>query len=191
MTSAFTRGLALAFLTLASWPSAAQDAGSERLITVIPEPEPVTPAALSKVHPFALMAGSWSGGGTIELTNDIRERLRCRASYNHGVASSSLALQIRCASDNYKVELTSNVTERNGQISGTWQETGYGVSGTISGRAAGGRISAQARGDSFNAALTLNTSGNRMSVTITPERTYVINVQIALNKAAPAAAAAR
>jgi hypothetical protein len=191
MKSIAIRGAATILLALASWPAAAQLGGSEGHVHVIPDPEPVVAVAPNKTHPFALMAGSWSGGGTIELTNDIKERLRCRANYTYGTANSTLALQIRCASDNYKVELTSNVTERNGQISGTWQETGYGVSGTISGRAAGGRITAQARGDSFNAALIVNTSGNRMSVTITPERTYVINVAIALNKAAPAATAAR
>jgi hypothetical protein len=190
MKSTVIRGVAATILlALVSWPAAAQLGGPEGHVTVIPDPDPVTRAAPTKVHPFALMAGSWSGGGQIDLTNDIKERLRCRANYTYGQANASLALQIRCASDNYKVELVANVTESNGSISGTWQETGYGVSGTISGRAAGGRVTAQARGDSFNAALTVSTSGNRMSVTITPERTYVINVAIALSKAAPATAA--
>ena len=71
------------------------------------------------------MAGTWTGGGTIELTNDIKERLRCRATYNYGKANNSLALAIRCASDNYKFELTSNVVERGGQISGQWSEAAY------------------------------------------------------------------
>lgn len=187
MKSMLIRGAAAFLLTIAAWPAAAQLGGSEGHVHVIPEPEPVVAAAPTKVHPFALMAGTWNGGGQIELTNDIKERLRCRATYNHGAAQSTLALQIRCASDNYKVELVANVTESNGSISGTWQETGYGVSGTISGRASGGRVTAQARGDSFNAALTVNTSGNKMSVTITPERTYLISVNIGLSKAATAA----
>ena len=149
-----------------------------------PEPEEVAArGAAAKIHPFAVMAGTWTGGGTIDLTNDIHEKLRCRANYTYGQGNSSLALAIRCASDNYKFELTSNVVERGGQISGTWNETAYGVSGSISGRVNGGRISAVARGDSFTAALSVNTNGNRQSVTITPERTYIINVQIGLGKA--------
>ena len=131
------------------------------------------------------MAGTWTGGGTIDLTNDIQEKLRCRATYTYNQASNGLALAIRCASDNYKFELTSNVVERNGQISGQWSETAYGVSGSISGRVNGGRISAVAKGDSFTAALSVNTNGNRQSVTITPQATYIINVQIGLGKAAP------
>jgi len=157
-----------------------------------PDADEVPPAAPAKTHPFAMLAGTWSGGGMIELTNDIKEKLRCRATYTYNQASSGLALAIRCASDNYKFELTSNVVERNGQISGQWSETAYGVSGSISGRVNGGRISAVARGDRFTASLSVNTNGNRQSVTITPQATYIINVQIAMGRAAaPATATAK
>jgi hypothetical protein len=178
-------------LAAALAPAAAQVGGLEGHVTSLPEP--VEPAvARPNVHPFAAMAGTWTGGGTIELTNNINERLRCRASYTYGAASSSLVLAIRCASDNYKFELTSDVTERAGQLSGQWKEAAYNVSGSISGRVSGGRIQAVASGDSFTAALAVNTNGNRQSVTITPKATYIINVQIAMNKAAaPPATAAR
>ena len=158
-----------------------------------PDADEVPPAAPApKVHPFAMMAGTWTGGGMIDLTNDIHEKLRCRATYSYNQASNGLALAIRCASDNYKFELTSNVVEQNGQISGQWSETAYGVSGSISGRVNGGRIQAVAKGDSFTASLTVNTNGNRQSVTITPQATYIINVQIGMGKAAaPAATTAR
>jgi len=182
MKPTILRGTAAVLLALAAWPAVAQERIPEGRVTG-PEPEEqVVPAVATKVHPFATMAGTWSGGGNIDLTNDIHEKLRCRANYNYTAASGGLVLAIRCASDNYKFELTSNVVERNGAISGTWQETAYNVSGSISGRINGGRISAVARGDSFTAALTVNTNGNRQSVTITPERTYITNVQIALGK---------
>ena len=42
------------------------------------------PSRRPKAHPFAPMAGTWTGGGTIELTNDIKEKLRCRATYTYG-----------------------------------------------------------------------------------------------------------
>jgi hypothetical protein len=187
-------GAAVFLLASALLPAAAQDRIPEAHVRPLPEPTPEpTEAALkpATLHPFAAMAGTWTGGGTIDLTNDIHEKLRCRANYTYGQSNSSLALAIRCASDNYKFELTSNVVERGGQISGNWSESAYGVSGAISGRVNGGRISAVARGDSFTAALAVNTSGNRQSVTITPQATYIINVQIAMGRAAPAATAAR
>ena len=55
----------------------------------------------------------------------------------------------------------------------------------------GNRITATAKGDSFNAAITVNTTGNKQSVTITPQSTYITNVQIAMGRAAPATTAAR
>ena len=133
-------------------------------------------------HPFAAIAGNWTGGGIIMLTNDIKENLRCRANHSYAQASSSLSLSIKCSSDNYKFELTSNVVERQGQISGKWAEASYNVSGNISGRVAGNRITAVAQGERFTSPITLVTTGNRQTVSMTPERTYVISVQIALNR---------
>jgi hypothetical protein len=134
------------------------------------------------VSPFAALAGTWVGGGTIDLTGEIHEKLRCRAIYNYGQSASSLALSIRCASDNYKFELSSRVTERRGAISGQWSEATYNVTGSIIGHAAGNRITAAARSDGLNANLSVTTTGNRQTVTITPQATYVIRVQIALNR---------
>ncbi len=143
--------------------------------------EPAETAAQPEKAPlFAAMAGSWSGGGTISLTNDIKERLRCRGHHTFRQANNSLALSIRCASDNYKFELTSDVVERRGQISGKWSETAYKVSGSINGRVAGNRITAVAKGESFTTALSVTTNGNRQTVSITPEKTYIISVQIAM-----------
>jgi hypothetical protein len=189
MTLKIFCGAAAVFVASALFPASAQEVIPEGHVTTLPEP--VAPAVATKSHPFAALAGTWTGGGTIDLTNDIHERLRCRATYTHGQSNNSLALAIRCASDNYKFERTSNVVEHNGQISGQWKETAYDVSGSISGRVNGGNISAMARGDSFTAALAVNTNGNRQSVSIKPERTYIINVQIAMNRVAAPAVAKR
>jgi hypothetical protein len=150
--------------------------------TSAPNEPQVVPVKATTAHPFAAMSGAWSGGGIIQLTNDITERLRCRADHKFNQGASSLALSIRCASDNYKFELTSNVVERRGQISGQWKEASYGVSGSISGRMAGNRITATASGDKFTSAISVTTNGNRQTVSLTPERTYIISVQIALNR---------
>jgi hypothetical protein len=187
MKSRILRGAAAISLALALLPSAVRADPPESHVEPLKEPEIPSRTAIV-LHPFAVMAGNWSGGGTIELTNDIKESLRCRAGYNYGQGASSLALSIRCASDNYKFELTSDVTEKGGVLSGRWKESTYDVAGSISGRVAGNRVSAVAKGESFTAALSVNTSGNRQTVTITPEKTYIISVQIALNKVETATA---
>jgi hypothetical protein len=192
MTSNIIRGsliVALALLPAAAFAVETPETGVEIQHEV--EPAPASPPKAAPVHPFAALAGTWTGGGTIALTGEIKEALRCRANYAYGKANNGLALTIRCASDNYKFELSSNVVERGGQFSGQWSETAYKVSGSINGRVNGGRITAVAKGDSFTAALAVNTNGNRQSVTITPEATYIISVQIGLNRAAAPATAAR
>ena len=179
------RGLGAALLAAAlmpGWTAGARAESPEGPVEMLQEP---TRAALhppQQAHPFAAMAGTWQGGGRIALTGDITEALRCRATYVHGAAARSLSLAIRCASDNYKFELTSNVVERRGQLSGQWSEAAYKVSGNITGRLQGNNISAVAKGDSFNADLSVTTTANRQLVTITPKATYVISVQVALNR---------
>jgi hypothetical protein len=170
--------LALTLMPAAAWA----DPPEGRVTPTMPiQPtalHPNTPGA----HPFAAMAGTWQGGGTIDLTGEIHEKLRCRATYNYGQSSSSLALAIRCASDNYKFELTSNVVDRGGRISGQWSEATYNVTGSINGRVAGNKVMAVAQSDGLNADIAVTTTGNQQSVTITPKSTYVISVQIAMAK---------
>ncbi len=175
-------GGATALLLISAFVPAAQAETPEGPVEQLKNPT-VQPASLPKPeHPFAAMAGTWTGGGTIELTGEIKENLRCRANYNYGAANSSLALSIRCASDNYKFELSSNVVERRGQISGTWSEAAYKVSGNISGRIQGNHIAAVASGDSFTSDLAVTTTANRMLVTMTPKATYVIAVKMAFSR---------
>jgi hypothetical protein len=187
MKSSIICGFAAFLLMSVSVPAARAETPESRVEF---SKEPVVQASLPKpeaAHPFAQMAGAWSGGGTIELTGDIKENLRCRANYVYGAAQNSLALSIRCASDNYKFELTSNVVERRGQISGTWSEAAYKVSGQISGHVQGNHIAAIAKGDSFTSDLAVTTTANRMMVTMTPQATYVIAVKMAFSRVAAAA----
>jgi hypothetical protein len=191
MKPSIIRGAAGVLLALAVPPAAApaQEHPDGR---VVPQRQlDVAARTPAGAHPFAAMAGAWSGGGLIALTNDIQERLRCRANHTFNQSASSIALNIRCASDNYKFELTSNVVERRGQITGQWREASYNVSGTITGNVSGNRITAMARGDSFTSSLSVTTTGNQQQVSMTPERTYVISVQIALNRTGGSERAAR
>jgi hypothetical protein len=184
-----SRGCGVILLALTLAPSVAWAEPPESAVALPREPTAATRASLppSAAHPFAQMAGTWSGGGSIELTGDIKENLRCRANYTHGASNNSLALNIRCASDNYKFELASNVVERGGRLTGTWSEAAYKVSGNITGRVVGNNISALAQGDSFSADLAVTTTANRMMVTMTPKATYVISVKMAFSRAGAAA----
>jgi hypothetical protein len=133
-------------------------------------------------HVFEALAGSWAGGGIITLSSGGRERLRCRAHHTVGQGGRSLAMTVRCASDSYRIELAANVVNRRGRIFGSWSESSYGASGTVSGSAAGGRINATATSSSFTAGLAISTGGGRQSISITPHNAPITGVHVALRK---------
>jgi hypothetical protein len=128
------------------------------------------------------MAGSWSGGGTLSTTDGGQERLRCRASYDVAGTGAELRLSLRCASESYTFDLASDVQYRGGVISGSWSEASRNASGTLSGRAAGNRIEALAKGASFSADLSLTTRGGRQTVSIRPQGTNITDVSLALER---------
>src|SRR5512135_3192879 len=69
-------------------------------------------AAQAAPGPFRALAGSWAGGGTLSMSSGEQERLRCRAAYDVGGGGDQLRLNIRCASDSYNIDLSSDVAYR-------------------------------------------------------------------------------
>lgn len=132
--------------------------------------------------PFAALAGTWSGTGTITVSSGANEAIRCRARYTVREGGRILVQELRCASDSYKFEVVSNVEYQGGTISGTWSETSRNVSGNVSGRAGSGHIQARVEGNGFSASLAVTTSGHSQSVTIRPQGTDVTGVSISLRK---------
>jgi len=126
-------------------------------------------SAQSASRPFAGMAGVWSGKGSISLADGSKEAIRCRATY--AVRSDGNALQqtLRCASDSYKFELSSNVIANGGRLSGTWSEATRNINGEVQGTTSGGRFQVVVSAGSFAADLTLTTRGNSQSVVIRSE----------------------
>jgi hypothetical protein len=114
--------------------------------------------------PFAGMAGTWSGSGTVGLEDGSTERIRCRAHYD--VAGRRMDLILTCASDAYKFNLQGAVEAEGGAVSGTWSESSRNVSGVIQGRGGAGNFQLTATAAGFNANIALSTRGNRQSVSM-------------------------
>jgi hypothetical protein len=112
--------------------------------------------------PFAALAGNWAGGGTVTLDDGSKERLRCRASYEP--AGPSMTMTLTCASDAYKFQLSANVIDQGGAISGSWSEASRGVAGTLSGHGGGENFEVTASAATFNANISLRTAGNKQSI---------------------------
>jgi hypothetical protein len=126
-----------------------------------------TSAGHAQARPFAGFDGAWSGNGTVSLSDGSTERLRCRAVYQ--IDSTGLALKqtLRCASDSYKFDLSSDVTSHGDHITGNWSETNRNISGSLLGTAGSGKIDVTVDSPGFTASLTLRTSGNKQTVQIT------------------------
>lgn len=114
--------------------------------------------------PFAGLVGSWSGAGTVSLSSGANERIRCRATYAGG--GSAMHMTLRCASDSYNFNLTSNVQASGNAISGSWSETSRNASGSVSGSVSGGQIQARVSGPTFTANLAVSTRGDSQSIVI-------------------------
>jgi hypothetical protein len=133
--------------------------------------------------PFFGLSGHWSGAGTVTMTNGATERLRCKAAYAVNPTGKALQQTLRCASDSYRLEISSNVISEGGSLSGSWAEATHGVSGNISGRASGAEIMANVAGAGFAARLDVRTHDDKQSLTIRPQGgTEVSAVSISLRK---------
>jgi hypothetical protein len=131
--------------------------------------------------PLVHFGGSWSGSGKIVVSNGSAERIRCRGTYKP--ADSGLSLTLRCASDSYKFELASDITYDAGSISGTWNETSRGVTGSIAGKATANHIEASAASVGFTASLTISLRGNSQTVVIRSPGSEISEVSVSLARA--------
>ncbi|HET7887309.1 MAG TPA: hypothetical protein VFL62_13860 [Bradyrhizobium sp.] len=127
---------------------------------------PASAGHAQSARPFAGFDGAWSGNGTVSLSDGSSERLRCKAVYQVDGSGLVLKQTLRCASDSYKFDLSSDVTSHGDHITGNWSETNRNVSGSLLGTAGNGRIDVTVESAAFTATLTLRTSGNKQTVQI-------------------------
>src|SRR5882724_3383583 len=120
--------------------------------------------------PFAGMAGTWSGGGSVTLDDGSSERIRCRATYR--VGGPNMTMSLTCASDAYKFNLAADVQAEGNALSGSWSETSRNISGSLQGRGGGGNFQVLASAPGFNADIAMRTTGNKQSVTIRPDSQF-------------------
>jgi hypothetical protein len=154
-------GLA-AMVTLAAPPTRAQGAG-----------------------PFEALAGSWSGSGIVNTSDGLRERVRCVAKYVSQDSGHGVRIDLRCASDSYKVEFSGSIVQSGDSLSGNWFESTNRVGGKISGRAngSGNQINVRADGDTFTALLSVKTQGTRQTFSMESPGAKLSEFSIALNRA--------
>jgi hypothetical protein len=129
---------------------------------------------------FEELAGGWSGGGMMKPSDGPRERVRCKINYIPKNEGQSLKMEVRCASDAYKMNLTANIDQKGSAISGDWFESEYRQGGKVSGQSSEGLIEAKVESQTVVALLTVRTKGNRQSFEMESPGLWVSEVQIDL-----------
>ena len=141
------------------------------------------PLCMAQAHadnPFDKMRGNWTGGGTVTLSSGVQERVRCGASYQP--SGPSLRMALRCASDSYKVDLTTEMTSSGGQLSGKWSESQHQLQGDVTGSVTPGNIRASAKSPTFEASVNVKTTGSNQAISIQAPGTAISDVAIALKR---------
>ena len=123
-------------------------------------------ASQAQSGPFASFDGTWSGNGTVALSDGTTERIRCKADYKVNGSGLGLKQNLHCASDSYKFDLSSDVTSQGDRISGNWSEASRNIFGNLQGTAGGGQIDVFVEASGFAANLTLRTNGTKQTVQI-------------------------
>jgi hypothetical protein len=129
---------------------------------------------------FADVAGSWSGSGMMKPSDGPKERVRCKASYAVKNEGQSVKMNLLCASDAYKMDLSANIDQSGTSLSGNWFESQYRQGGHISGQNVNGLIEAKADGQTITALLTVRTKANRQNFFMESPGAWVSEVSIDL-----------
>lgn len=128
---------------------------------------------------FEGYAGNWSGGGTIQIADAGTERIRCRGTYTADGSGNNLRQSLRCASDSYRFDLSTDLRSSGGGLSGFWSESSRGINGTVDGRISGGNITARVETNGYVASFNITTRGGKQSVAIaSPGPIRAVNISL-------------
>jgi hypothetical protein len=103
-------------------------------------------------NPFEKLSGDWTGEGTVKLRDKVKT-VTCKVNYK--VAGSDLTQSLTCTGDDYEIEATLKVSDKDGRVKGKWSEVIYDASGEVVGKAHDDAIRAVIRGDKFSGRMSL------------------------------------
>jgi hypothetical protein len=130
--------------------------------------------------PFQGLVGAWSGSGKIRYEDGQPESIRCTAYYSE--ADRSLRLAIRCRGATNDVEIRGLLALQGDQLSGTWEERTFNVSGEARGRTSRGRMSLSITGGIVSGSMSVTYGGSRQTVLISVQGVALKSVNVTLTR---------
>jgi hypothetical protein len=102
------------------------------------------------------LEGAWNGGGTVRFGSGKSERARCRANFSKRGANV-YSMSAVCASASGRAAQTAQLTRSGAnRYTGNFQNSEYGVSGSISVNVNGNSLNASLSGGGGSASFNLN-----------------------------------
>lgn len=134
---------------------------------------------LAAGSPFDGLTGGWGGSGSIKWSDGSSEKMRCNAKYTGGGAA--LAMAINCTNADRNVNISGNLRNSGGRVTGSWAESNLGASGSASGRASEGRLSL-GLGGTVSGSMSVSFSDSRQSIAISISGAPLTSVTMSLSK---------
>jgi hypothetical protein len=114
--------------------------------------------------PFVQLSGDWKGGGTVMPADGQPKKVSCSVKYR--VAGSNIAQNLSCTGNDYEINTTLKLTYKEGKIKGSWSESTYDASGSVTGTAKDNTIHALITGDKFSGRMSIKVSDAGHSINI-------------------------
>jgi hypothetical protein len=128
------------------------------------------------------LAGKWSGQGALETSAGDRETVKCVVIYEIKTGNTVINQNLRCASASYKIDAQTQMKVTAGQLSGTWAESSFGTSGTVSGQVRAGGFTIVVDGGLFSARMSVASGKSSQTLNILPAGLAVTKISIGLKR---------
>jgi hypothetical protein len=125
---------------------------------------PAEAASPAAGDPFEALKGDWTGGGRVILSDGTIKQVTCTAKYKG--TGSNVTQTLHCTGNDYEVNTTLKITDKDGKIKGSWNESVYAASGSVTGTAKGNLVHALIAGDKFSGRMSIKLSDKDHTINV-------------------------
>jgi hypothetical protein len=115
-------------------------------------------------NPFDQLTGDWTGGGMVTPSRGGPEKVDCKVTYT--TAGNTVTQTLLCTGVDNRYDAKTKFKIKGDKISGSWLETTFDASGSISGSAIGHLVHARISGDKFSGRMSINVSDSGHTINI-------------------------
>lgn len=121
-------------------------------------------------HPITRMMGRWAGNAEVVPVSGPVRSYKCVVTYRGAGDGSSIAQNLRCKSDDYKLEAATLLSVNGNELSGQWEDRINALGGEVRGSVTENGFVVRLAGRFFEADMHVSGSGCEQNVTLTPVR---------------------